>query len=167
MGISTGTVVGQQIESNRGSANVRMLDVQLLGSVPEVVEFFNVSGEDTAPANGDKIIVFDVGGYKFSIGTKDLIVAAVQAGEKKLYSQESGAIKAYLYLLKSGILELNGNADFAVRFSDLETAFNQLKSDYNAHAHGGVDTGSGTSGGTNTPSTADIAPAKVDTVKLP
>ena len=77
----------------------------------------------------------------------------------------------------SGKVEIQGNSDFAVRFSALETAYNQLKADYdnlvtifNAHVHSGVTTGPGSSGPTPTPgspSTGNISGAKVEEVLLP
>jgi hypothetical protein len=123
MGIRTGTVTGQTIESNRGSANVRLLQVQLLGSVPETVEFFNVSGEDTAPAEGDKVIVFELSdGFKFTMGTKDLIEASVLAGEKKIYSQDGGLEKAIIYLKNDGKLQIgNGTDELLSLFDELLT----------------------------------------------
>lgn len=178
MGIYTGIVKGQTIASYRGSPNVRLLQVQLLGDNPETVEFINVTGEDTAPSNGDRVVVFDVaGGYKVTLGSKSLITEAVLQGEKKLYSHLNGSLKAFIYFLNNGNLELNGNADFAVRFNELQTAFNQLKTDHDnllaelkLHTHPGVTTGGSSTGPpvlSSNPSTANINPAKVDTVKLP
>ncbi len=87
-------------------------------------------------------------------------------GGEKLYSISSGSIQAFINIKNDGIIEINGNSDFAVRFNALQTAFDQLKSDFNAHTHASV-----TSLGTPTvpipQSTADITPAKVDEVKLP
>lgn len=79
-------------------------------------------------------------------------------------------------------IHLNGSADFAVAYTDLKTAFDQLKTDfdnlvtlYNAHIHITTATvgASATPGiiaptvSTGSPTTADMAGAKVDTVKLP
>jgi len=82
----------------------------------------------------------------------------------------------------SGSVEIQGNSDFAVRFSALETAYNQLKTDFdnlvsifNAHIHTTTATvGSSAVLGVisptvtpGTPSTGDISGAKVDNVLLP
>jgi hypothetical protein len=91
----------------------------------------------------------------------------MEIGERKLYSQDGGLIKAFINLLVGGDIELNGNANTAVAFAALETAFNQLKSDFNTHTHTGVTTGPGVSGTPSTPSAADMSGAEVDTVKLP
>ena len=64
-----------------------------------------------------------------------------------------------------GIIEINGNSDFAVRFNALQTAFDQLKSDFNTHTHVSV-TSLGTPSVPVPQSTADITPAKVNEVKL-
>jgi len=66
-------------------------------------------------------------------------------------------------------IELNGNADFAVAFNDLKTAFDSLKQTVNTHTHlyspgplPQVATATGLP-----QATADMAGAKVDDVKLP
>lgn len=59
---------------------------------------------------------------------------------------------------------LNSGSDFAVQFSALQTAFDELKDAYNGHDH--VETG----GTTNPPlqqSAADISLAKIDSIKVP
>jgi len=79
------------------------------------------------------------------------------------------------------VWEINGNADFAVRFGALETAYNQLKSDfdtfvttYNSHIHITTATVGPTAVpgvisptvSTGSPSTGDISGAKVDNIKV-
>lgn len=80
------------------------------------------------------------------------------------------------------VLELQGNADFAVAYTDLKLAFDQLKTDlnalitaYNAHIHVTTATiGPGPALGvisptvsTGTPSTADMSGAKISDIKVP
>lgn len=126
--------------------------------------------------------------WMIALGANDGIVPVSTPGDYKVYSSAGGVIKAFLKLLSTGlarlealiieiissggieitatgiteingsVVELNGNTDFAVRFSVLSTAFNQLLADYNIHAHGGA--------GTDTPSSAAIAGAAVSDVKL-
>jgi len=84
-------------------------------------------------------------------------------------------------LTASTVLELNGNADFAVRYNSLKTAFDQLKTDhdnfvtlFNAHIHITTATVAATpvpgviapTVSPGLPSTADMAGAKVTTVKI-
>lgn len=83
-------------------------------------------------------------------------------------------------LRENGDIELNGDSDNMVRYSKLEEAYNQLKSDlnsfistYNTHIHVTTATvGPSAVPGvispttsTGTPSTGDITPAKIDNIK--
>lgn len=104
-------------------------------------------------------------------------------GEIRLYSSDStGGELCYVYLTNDGNLELNGNDDNAVRFSELKAGFDALKADlnslitaYNSHIH--ITTA--TVGATPTPgviaptpstgvsSSASVDTSKVENVKLP
>jgi hypothetical protein len=125
-------------------------------------------------------------GVRLRIGRRSIIVAVVNygvdppenPGETKVYStDQAGTEQASHVLTNDGKHVFNNGEDWAVRFSELETAFNQLKDDYdslvttfNTHAHAGVSTGGGTSGpptATGAASTADISGAKVEEVQLP
>jgi hypothetical protein len=74
-------------------------------------------------------------------------------------------------------VEINGDTDFAVAYTDLKSAFDTMKTDlnafitiFNAHVHPGVTAGPASTGVTVTPgtaTTADMAGAKLDTVKVP
>ncbi len=75
-----------------------------------------------------------------------------------------------------GTIELNGDSDFITAFTDMKAAFDQMRTELNTaltlltgHTHGGVASGSGTSGPgpTLVNSTADMSSAKVDSVKVP
>lgn len=88
---------------------------------------------------------------------------------------ESPKIKAdNLKYNKSKELVIFEGSDFAVKFNELKTAFDQLKSDHNSfllHVHGGVTPGpptsvSGPPAPPAIPSTADMSSAKVDKVRL-
>lgn len=93
-------------------------------------------------------------------------------GEVRLYSLNADLDEqTYLHIKVDGTIEIGGVGDFAVRYSKLEEAFNQLKDDYDSHIH--VTTATISSGGAGViqpvavGSTADISDAKVDEVKLP
>lgn len=142
---------------------------------------FSPPGEDGAPLPGD------MGFFVRDNSLNGRVLVGVidknnepqaTAGERRLYARDQdGNIVSFVWLKSDGTLELNGNADFAVRFNELKTAFDALKTsfnnlvtNYNLHAHTGVQTGAGTSAGPNVPgfqTTADIDPAKVSEVKLP
>lgn len=62
---------------------------------------------------------------------------------------------------------LNGGADWAVQFSALQTAFDELKSAFNTHVHAGVTSGGASTAATSVPSAADISLAKIASVRLP
>ena len=101
--------------------------------------------------------------YKIEIAQRDKIESTMDAGENKIYSQSGDAIKAFINWLNTGILELNGNNDFAVRFNALKTGFDLLVTNFNAHVH--TETG-GTTSAPTVPSTADIDASKVNEVKI-
>lgn len=116
MGIKTGVVTGQDIIKYRGGDEVRILQVKLLGASPESVEWFDITGEDTAPVNGDKVVVWEVAeNYKIAVATKDLITAAVSAGERKIYSRNSaGAVQAFIHLKDDGSIDASVPGDLNV-----------------------------------------------------
>lgn len=100
-------------------------------------------------------------------------------GEYRIFStDENGALQTYVWLHDDGTMEIGGDADNMVRFSELETAFNQLKDDHNALAQkwdafcSAYTPGSPSTVGTPPTlasstvgqSTADISGAKIDEV---
>ena len=101
--------------------------------------------------------------------------AETEEGEIRLYSTDAeGAAQFYIKLLKTGTCEFGGDSDNLVRFSALETAYNQLKQDfddfisqtYNLHAHPTAAVGAPsppTLAGTS--STGDISGAKIEEIK--
>lgn len=104
--------------------------------------------------------------------------ALAEIGELRLFSTDSdGGLEAEIRLRNNGDIEINGDADNMVRFSDLETGFNALRSDlntlistYNSHIHPfvGVAVGAPASTtpttSTGTPSTSSIEDSKIDNV---
>lgn len=166
--VAIGTITGQQIISNRdGVEDVRLLQVRLSNdSDIQTVQYMPMSGDDSPPQNGDLVVVVAIGpAFQVALGVQDSVVPSMQTGEKKLYSRDSGGIiAAFINFMADGNLELNGKAFTAVRFANLETAFNQLKTDLNSHLHTNPEGGSV---GPSTPqSTADISSAESVTVKL-
>lgn len=104
-----------------------------------------------------------------------------QPGEHRIFStNEDGELQTYLWLKNDGNMAIGGDADNMVRFSELKTGFDQLKTDlndliqkYNSHTHlltivPTVGTATGTAAPTitqDTPSNADIDGAKIDEIK--
>jgi phage gp45-like len=178
--IMTGTVKGYEIGKNReGSQNVLLLQVEISGPDDiQQVEYMSGIGDNSIPVEGSIVTIIQAGrGWKIAVAYNDGkdFDSNISAGEKKLYAVENGVIKSFINILKDGNIELNGNANFAVSYNDLETAINNLVSSINSaiagaitgHTH--VETGTTTAPGVGSaPSvTSDISASKVDEVKLP
>lgn len=97
-------------------------------------------------------------------------------GEYRLFSTDANGVEqSYMWLRADGTIEIKGDDDNMVRFSELEIAFDELKSDfnslvtaYNAHVHPGVTAGGASTAPTpssGSSSTADVSGAKIDEVK--
>ena len=163
--MKTGIITGRTVTKNRDGQNDRLM-LQVRISNPDdiqTVEYVTVPGQDENPIDGSKVYIFEVGSsYKIGIGIDEGITPEMETGEKRLYSiDDTGDIQALIKLLKSGIIEVNGNADFAIRFNALDTALQGLVTAINSALAGKLN-GSGSAGGLS----LDISGAKVDEVKL-
>lgn len=162
-----GTVTGFKIGKNRnGTKDVLLLQVRITEDDDiQTVEYMSAAGDDSVPPIGSRVTVLQAGSaWKIAIASQDGIAPSMGEGERKIYSSDGTTIAAFINWLADGTLEINGNADFAVRFNALETGFNQLKTDYNAHTHPTAPAGP-----VSVPSiisTASISGAKVDEVKI-
>jgi len=177
--MTTGVIKGFEIKKNRDGAGDRViLQVEITDSDDvQSVELMAQSGEDNVPPVDSRVLITSVGpAYKIGIAADDGITPSMAEGEKKIYSINSGDIAAFINLLSTGTIEINGNTDFAVRFGALETAFNELKTDfnnfvsttYNLHNHPTAPTGPiSTPSVTGSSSSADISGAKIDEIKVP
>ena len=84
-------------------------------------------------------------------------------GELRLYStDENGVLKSTVYLKNDETLELMGNSNFAVKFNELQIAFDELKLKFNTHIHPAT---AGTTSPTVSQSTANISAAKNEKIK--
>jgi len=103
-------------------------------------------------------------------------------GENRIYATDAGGNEVgKVWLHTDGTVELAGvsdsvNANHAAQFEGLQTAFNQLTTDYgnfvtafNAHVHGGSGTPPTPVPGVIpvTDTTADISPAKATKILIP
>ena len=133
-----------------------------IDSVPvkDLIAIYSETGQD-----GDTVII----GYL----NKNRLA---EVGENRLFStDENGVLSTFIWLKNDGTMEVGGDTDFMVRFSELETGFNQLKSDlnslistFNTHVHPGVTVGAASTLITvtlETPSNADISNAKIQEIK--
>jgi hypothetical protein len=170
------------IETSIDSIGRRLPKFLRLGK-SDIQECFEVSsfGDDSNPIK-DMVAVY---AQTSEIG-KNVIIGYINKnqisapGEKRIYStDESGNVVFYFHLKNDGTAELNGTADNLVRFSALESGFNEMKSDLNdmiskwnsfvaVYVPGSpavVGLPPTLTGQNVTTSTADISGCKIDEVK--
>lgn len=163
----TGTVTGFSIEKNRdGTKDVVMLQVRFRDPEDiQTVELMTPACDDSIPPIGATVAVLEVSPeYKIAIAQRDEIDRDVDQGGKKIYSQSGDVIRAFIMLMNTGVIQINGDSDFVVGFTALKAGFDQLVSDHNLHVH--TETG-GTTTAPTVSSTANIDGAKKDDIKLP
>ena len=116
------------------------------------------------PDNSDTFYSRISEAFKIVLGINDKVpkVETLGKGERIAYASDSGNIVCSVYYKNDGIIEVNGNSDFAVSYTDLNAQLQLLVSAINA-ALGTKANGSGTPGTL----TLDLTAAKVNTVKLP
>lgn len=167
MSIQTGIVKGRQIAKNRdGGRDVLLLQVELSDPYDvQTVEFMQGAGDQYSPDNGSKVLVISNGAaYKIAIAVDDLTLVGIEIGERAIRAVLGGAVKSSVLCKVDGNLVFNEGADFAVRFSALESGFNVLRDAFDGHTHGFIGSGSVVA---VADSGADISGSKVDKVRLP
>lgn len=90
-------------------------------------------------------------------------------GETRLFAEDAdAALKTYVWLKKTGIVEIAGSADNAVAFEDLKQAMDQLAMDINTELTK-VQAAIVALGGAYAmvPITIDISAAKINEIKTP
>jgi hypothetical protein len=164
--MNLGIITGREIKKNRdGNADRIILQVEMLAGDVRTVELISQSGENTNPADECRVVVVDLAkGYKGGIAVTDDLTPEVDAGEKELYSTDNPATTklARLKLNSSSEIELNGNSDYAVSWTDLNTVLQALVTAINAAFATKAD-----AAGANPGLTLDLSSAKVLTVRLP
>lgn len=160
----TGIVRGYEVKKNRdGSQNVLMLQVEISGPDDnQSVEYMSHAGDDHIPPIGSVVTILTAGkSWKIAIASNDTIDfdSSLEEGDRKLYSKDNAS---FIKILSDGTIELNGNADFAVSHTDLNTALSTFTTALNVALAAKLD-GGGSSPGLS----IDISGAKVATVKLP
>ncbi len=130
----------------------------------ETAQVYGQAGFISRPPTGVK-------GVRLRIGSLDIIIGAFNykvplpdnPGDTKIYSTDSDGNEAStIKLLADGTIEINGNADNAVSWTDLNTALQGLVTAINANFGTKLD-GAGTPGIL----TLGLTGARVDEVKLP
>lgn len=162
--MAIGIITGREITKNRdGTSNRIILQVEIETDDVKSVELLSSSGDDNNPATGCRVFVTDAdtdGSYKIATAITDDLTPEVDPGEREIYSTDNPVtVKlARIKLDKLGNIELNGNADNAVSWTDLNTALQNMLTALNADIV--VAGGAGST-------TLDLSVAKVDEVKLP
>ena len=159
-----------------------MLIVKILASgSKDVKTVFNILpfGIDSNPVADYRAIYTDtaIDGEKILIGVINRNVLS-GAGETRIYSTDQNGVESVaIKLTSAGNIEIGGNTDHAVKYSALETQFNELNDKFNAlvsafnqHMHATAATGAPS---TPTPipsiipaeeSDADITGAKINNI---
>jgi hypothetical protein len=181
---SIGTYISSVVEKG-----FRRLKFRRFGRDDIMTAYLGTSfGEDYIPSSG-KVV---------QIGTtnsnENVIICTVRkadetlnVGDKVIYSTDAdGNVKTRIYLRNDGTVEVKGDTvvfqdgeDFAVRYSKLQSEFDELKERFNslvstwntfatAYVPGSPSTlGTPPTASTATQSSADITQAKIDKIKVP
>jgi len=164
--MNLGTVTGREIGKNRdGDKDRVLLQVKIFNDDTRQVELIGQHGEDVNPANGCRVIIFDItDAYQAAIAITDDLEPEVEAGEKEIYSTDSPATSklARIKLDKNGNIINNQGSKSIVTFSDLDAALQQLVTDINTAFASKLD-----GGGSSGTLALDISGAESDTVKVP
>lgn len=130
-------------------------------------------GEDSNPVAGMDAVYLELSSRKNKVIVGYINKQQIAAvGEKRIFStDENGNIKFYVWLHADGTCEFNGSENHLAQFEGLQSAYDQLKADFdalvdkfNSHVHSGVAGGAATSGvptSSASHSTGDILPAKL------
>lgn len=164
---------------------------------------FGAPGDDSKPLPGDTAVTVETqgSGEEVVVGYLDEKNAGIaKDGERRIYARDSDGVvvaevyikadgsvlvkndKGYHEIKADGIIEMNGSADNAVAFADLEVAFEKLKAEcttnysailtsiaaiVTAFAVSPVPITATIPPYVVVPLTADVGPSKVDTIKVP
>lgn len=134
-------------------------------------------GDDSPPVKDMVAIYSDTGvkGEEVVVGYIDKNKVA-SPGEKRFFSRDSNGNEAtFLFMRNDGTIEIAGDGDHIVRYSELKNAFDELKSDlndlitiFNTHSHAYTSdftTPTSPPSTSATSSSADVSGSKVDEVK--
>lgn len=163
--------VRQVITNIKKGVSVREVIAELALNQTVLAELASAAGDDAPPLPLDRVVLVrrSESGAWVVVGSIDpKYIPKATPGERRLYGRDTLGVEAsFIWLKGSGVLELNGNADNAVRFAALKAKLDTLEAQLKAHVHPGVTGGSSSTGASVTDFDTDIAAAKVDTVKLP
>ena len=142
-------------------------------------EVFSAHGIISRPGKKTRGVVLQIGSLSITIASYAYgVEPPANHGACKLFSTDSdGAEQSSVLLENDGTIVMNEGEDWAVRYSKLESEFNELKGKHNdlvtafdAHTHGGVTSGSASTSApapSGATSSADITGAKVEEILIP
>jgi hypothetical protein len=164
-----GRIISSELGVNRdGEGRVLLLRVELSEATDEqTVELLCPPGLDARPLADEAVAVDEAGeAYLVATGCDPGIESDVEEGEAELYSHDAEGKLARVRCDGEGQVVVNQGADWAVQFSALKTAFEELQGKWNDFAEL-YSPGQGGSPPSAAQSTADISTAKIDDVRLP
>ena len=146
--VEIGAVTNSEIGKNKDDDEETMLLQASITDADDVqtVELVEGSGSKSRPTDDAAVIIVSVDeSYKLGIAVDDGIKPELEKGEREHYSidPDDNTKMAFLKYLNDGNINANGENDNAVRFAELETAFNLLRTEMNAlitiiNSNGGV-----------------------------
>jgi len=178
--LQSGVIKNRKIDYNRGTVVKKtMLDVEITEADDlRPAQLITIAGENYNPPDESRAFMLTIGkAWRLCIAVDDGIEPVeLEQGERELYSSDGGERQATIRLKKDGSIVVNGGDDNAVRFSALETAFNELKDKVNeilsglkTHTHPVA----GPLASATTPplpiinSAANVSPAKIEEIFFP
>ena len=110
--------------------------IEILKNDNHFSTIYGSPGDDSRPLIADSVAYIEGNntGSKTAVGFLDTKNPPVSGdGERRLYSRDlNGAIQALIFLKDNGIAEINGNTDFPISFTVLQTLLNTLTTNINA-----------------------------------
>jgi phage baseplate assembly protein V len=154
------------VEDQAQTIQVEGRDGETLEKVTNIGQYGLAS---SAPVGGE-VIVGCINGDKdlpfiLCVGDARTRPQTLKESETLLYSKNGNEI----LLNDAGEVVINGGTDYAVKFNELQTAFDSLSNTVATHVHpfiGVAPTVEAATKPTATPPTADMSSAKVDEVRL-
>lgn len=122
---------------------VRWIKYFIAGSVGEALQIAPFGDDSTPPKNTKGV-------FTSTYSVENPVILGyfnrnqiTTEGEKRIFSVKTdGTVATYVYCKKDGILELGGNANFAVKYNELKTELDKLKTStnnlinaFNTHVH--------------------------------
>jgi len=163
-------IVSTKIKKIKGAPGDSIVaNVKGVGDSGHQAEVFSVPGIYGRPTKGTFGVELTVFGMKIIVGTHNYkLRKALDRGETFVYSMlDDGTIKASAYLDKEGNFVLNDGADYAVKYSELDTILQKIATDVNAEL-AKIKLAITALGGTYkaVPIVVDSSGAKVDKVRI-